>query len=174
MFLKQPELNIYLMEQKITFINPLASILNISKNLSEILKIPNLKGDFQNANEVIIESQTYKGFIFNELFFETYIKSSIYENNFDEKEVFNGVLLYQNNKLISRFKQNKLGDIYFYVGKFQNKNYIESTNAKIFPISGFIELPSFHEILPNKMVIILYNQFRSSKTKHCTLISIIN
>ena len=142
-----------MMDDKINLINPLSSMHNISKNFLEILKIANLKGEFHNANEVIVDSPTYKGFLFNDIFFENYIKSSIYEKNFDEKEVFNGVLLYQNNKLVSRFKQNKLGDIFFFLNKFQKKNIIEGPNDnKIFSISGFIELPSYHEILPNKMV----------------------
>jgi len=126
----------------------------------------------QNTNEVIIENENYKGFLFNETYFDNYIRSSVFEKNFEEKEVFNGVLLYQNNRLISRFEQNKLGDIYFYVNKYQKKHMVDCAKAKVFPVSGYIEVPLYHETLPNKSV--SYINRRSLKIRLCMLISTIS
>lgn len=172
LFLRQPEISIYLMEEKINLVNPIVSLHNVSRNFGEILKISSLKADMPNTNEVFIESENYKGFLFNETFFDNYIRSSVFEKNFEEKEVFNGVLLYQNNRLVSRFEQNKLGDIYFYVNKYQKKYMMDCGKAKVFPVSGYIEVPLYHETLPNKTVY-LYN-CRSLKIKLCMLISTIS
>lgn len=150
--MKQPELNIFLLNQKLDLNNPLVSLQNVARSNNEICKISGLKSDFQQVNELIVEGDSYKGFLFNESFFNNYIKSSVFEKNFDEKEVFNGVLLYQNNKLVSRYDQTKLGDIYYYVNRYQKKSFADNAKAKLYPISGFVELPSFHEVLPSKMV----------------------
>ena len=122
----------------------------------------------------LVNNEIYKGLLLNEalcnkieeenenLIFsnqENQNKENEKENYFkDEKDfgiIFNGVLLYSDNRLISRCKQYKFGEIKYFVKKFENF-YEKKKNKKtkhLFPIIGFFELPlATYQTLYNKTV----------------------
>jgi hypothetical protein len=164
-FLKHVNKNLFLYGRKVSLINPLLSVYNISKNVPEAVKIGfNLKTEIKKSDCMLIDGEIYKGILMNENYFESLSKT--YNFNFDtsyeEKEIFNGVLLYRNNRLVSRLEQNKLGDISFFIRKYEKLTLKENFEQFFFPVSGYIELPtSCYELLYNKMVKIEY--FYSSK-----------
>jgi hypothetical protein len=132
----------------------------------------NLKYEGNTVNGFVIKNEIYNGLLFNEELISEIrynlnkdnkedLEDKINYNNIDnlnnnnnniiEKEdlkdidkLFNGILLYSNNRLITRSNQYKLGEISYFVKKFENyfsKKKDEYTKY-LFPISGFMELPS--------------------------------
>ena len=162
--------NIFILKEKVNLNNPLYSINSIASNFHKMFKIGKIKLDSKLSKQeennlikigkekhdvVISEDPNFKGIIFNEKFYkETFIKSSTYyESVFQEKEIFNGILIYKNNKLIKRYKQSILGDSYFFIEfcqkQIQNKKYEENLLGK----TGYIEITSDNfELLTNKLV----------------------
>jgi len=156
LFLKHPNKNLYLYGKKLSLINPLLTVYNISKNVPEAVKIGfNLKTDIKSSDCMLIDGEIYKGILMNENYFETLSKSDNFnfETTFDEKDIFNGILLYRNNRLVCRLEQNKLGDISFFIRKYEKLSKKENFEQNFFPVSGYIEMPSScYELLYNKMV----------------------
>ena len=75
---------------------------------------------------------------------QNYLNSIGKEDINDIDRLFNGILFYSNNRLITRSNQYKFGEISYFVRKFENyfrKKKVEYTKY-LFPISGFVELPS--------------------------------
>jgi hypothetical protein len=145
--------NIFLFDQRIPLKNPFNPIYNVSKQIPESIKIhTNLKCDASKANSLFFEGEIYKGLLFNENYFKSLSNTYNFnlEYSLEEKEIFNGILIYKNNRLVCRFGQSKLGDISFYIKKYQKEN----SGSNIFPISGYVEVPSsFYELLYNKLVL---------------------
>jgi len=124
----------------------------------------------------LVDNEIYKGVLFNEALFNKIKEeneSLIFngrnaaklncENEeeiyfYDENDfgiVFNGVLLYSNNRLISRCKQYKFGEIKYFVKKFDNfhKKKKQKKMKHLFPITGFFEMPfATYQTLYNKTV----------------------
>ena len=155
------EINLYLFNKKVSLINPLNCIYNVSKTNTEICRIKhNLKSDEKPCDAIAIDNQVYKGILFNGKYFENIIKESTYENIIiQSKNIFNGILFYSNNRLISRMDQNKFGEINFFVKKYEKlqKKIFNSNNenkdSNFFDISGYLELPNnFYYVLYNKSV----------------------
>jgi len=156
LFLKHPKKNLYLYGRKVSLINPLLTVYNISKNVPEAVKIGfNLKTDIKSSDCMFIDGEIYKGILMNENYFETLSKSNNFnfETTFEEKDIFNGILLYRNNRIVCRLEQNKLGDISFFIRKYEKLSKKENFEQNFFPVSGYIEMPSScYELLYNKMV----------------------
>jgi hypothetical protein len=169
MFIKQPNINLTLLDEKIDLTNPLLSLHNMSRNTHEAVRVfSNLKiPNDTRADCVYIEgTDMYKGVLFNEnlpkLLRDSY---SFNVDDLDESEIFNGVLLYRNNRLICRLEQHKLGDISYFIKKYEKMrikegSHVENINkigeVNIFPISGYVELPAAcFDLLYNKTVSII-------------------
>lgn len=167
LFLKVTNVTISIMNEKISIVNPLKSLQNFASNFSEVTKLTNLKlSDEAPKDCILIDGESYKGILFNKSFFQNYIKSSIVDSSFIEAELFNGVLLYQKNRLVARIDQKKLGDTYYFIKEIMNNK------ESLFNVSGFIELPEFFETLPNKSVFLINN--RSLKINHYLLTSSVS
>jgi hypothetical protein len=161
LFLKNNKTNVYLMGEKIKMSNPLKTINQVSKNNPEASKVGSgLKYDNKASDCLFIEGEIYKGIIFNESYYSSLMSSNHFnfENSLNSKEIFNGILVYMDNRLVCRFGQNKLGDISYFIKKFmkkkqgENSNYSDFSNS-LFPISGYLEVPSsIYQLLYNKMV----------------------
>jgi hypothetical protein len=150
-------INVRLFDERVNMSNPLLSISNISKNTSEAIKISsNMKTEEKEANCFLIDGEIYKGLFFNPTYFNILSSTYNFENTFEEKEIFNGILLYRNNRLISRFGQQKFGDISYFVKKYMKCK--DEDNFIFFKTSGYLELPpSNYDILYNKTVKYLYD-----------------
>jgi hypothetical protein len=143
-------INIHLMGMPLDIKNPLFTLYNIVKNEANVAKAnSNLKIEDISTECVHIDSEIYKGVLFNKKFYANLVKDNCLDLNFNSQEIFNGILLYRNNRLISRFEQNKLGDISFFI-----KEYIKHDSLdKLFKVSGFIEVPtSYFDLLYSKTV----------------------
>lgn len=159
LFLKHSNINVTLLKQKINLINPLLGIYNITKNTPEAVKVSSkLTSDEKKCDCVYVEGEIYKGVVFNDNYFNLLTQSYNFENTIKEREIFNGVLLYRNNRLISRYDQSKFGDICYFVKK--SEKLATNEIGTFFPISGFLELPpSLHETLYNKAVKLYFKKF---------------
>jgi hypothetical protein len=181
LFLQRNEdVNFYLLGKKVDLINPYLGIYNTCKdnNNNEIFKLRHSLKLEKETNGVLIDNN-YKGVLFNEKFLKKIIIESSYDNCIvNSNSIHNGVILYCNNRLISRLDQMKFGEICFFLKKFEKmqklkntkKDYNDNNNnneydkdierdfhLNIFPINGFIELPKdTYEILNNKTVLLLY------------------
>jgi hypothetical protein len=187
LFLQRNEdVNFFLLGKKVDLINPYLGIYNTckDKNNNEILKLRHSLKLEKETNGVFIDS-SYKGVLFNQKFLKKIQLESSYDNCIVNSTcVYNGVLLYCNNRLISRLDQMKFGEICFFLKKFEKMHKLKNTknlenlknnssgdtdkdfdkdfekdfHLNMFPINGFIELPKdTYEILNNKTVI--YNFF---------------
>lgn len=167
--------NFYLFSSKIKLCNPLKKMFDFIKesNYSQINKIKhNLKFDGNATKGFLIDNEIYKGILLNEdiikLIHEDYRNWNLNKDN-DADHVldqinllFNGILLYSNNRLISRTNQNKFGDITYFVKKYENFYRKQNVRKKkfLFPICGFLELPtSTYGLLYNKTVLLIFLTF---------------
>lgn len=175
---RNEEVNIFLLGKKVDLINPYLGVYNTCRENNEVIKLKHsLKLD-KETDGVFVDN-LYKGILFNEKFLRKIQMESSYENCVVNSNcVNNGILLYCNNRLISRLDQMKFGEICFFLKKFEklqklknkkkfgkmlnesdfndNKEIEKDFHLDIFPISGFIELPKdTYETLNNKTVIIL-------------------
>lgn len=154
LFLKNRSINISVLGQKVDIKNPLLSIMNLSKTMPGVgaVKIANnLRCDDTPADCICIEGEIYKGILFNHSYFASLANICNFENSFNEKEIFNGILLYRDNRLVCRLDQDKLGDICYFVRKFED--YEADSDKSFFAVSGYIELPAAtHHTLSNKTV----------------------
>jgi hypothetical protein len=155
LFLKNSHVNVSLLGQKINLNNPLMSFYQVSKNNPEATKISsNLRCDQKQRNCIYIEGEIYRGILFNENYYNSLLTANHFnfENSLHSREIFNGILVYMNNRLVCRFGQNNLGDISYFIKKYLKKE-VGNTSDNLFPISGFIEVPSsIYQLLYNKMV----------------------
>ncbi len=175
--MKQNEaLNFSVFGRKIPLVNPLLCLFNISKGFEEILKIKqNLRAeDSKPQNAILIDNEIYKGIFFNENFLQNVKKESLYENILLQNDcVFNGILFYCDNRLVSRMDQNRLGEVAFFIKKMEKMHKklrdetskqssgVENSDSKtdksdiisLFSVSGFLELPKEkYPLLHNKTV----------------------
>lgn len=167
LFLKNKKINVFLLGEKISMTNPLKTLNQVSKNNPDASKVGSgLKYDNKQTNCLYIEGEIYKGIILNENYYSSLMSSNHF--NFDNSlcinEIFNGILIYMDNRLVCRFGQNKLGDISYFIKKFmkkkqgENPNYSDHSNSNcvsnsLFPTSGYLEVPSsIYQLLYNKMV----------------------
>jgi hypothetical protein len=148
LYLKMATVTIHLMGLEVDTSNPFETIYGISKNESNVVKAnTNLKLEDTKTDCVYIEGEIYKGVFFNKKFYQGIIKE--HGVGYSPSEIFNGILIYRNNRLISRFEQNKLGDISFFIKEFIKHDNLD----KLFKISGFVEVPSsYFDLLYSKTV----------------------
>jgi hypothetical protein len=138
LYLSEPNIDISILGRKVDMTNPYMDIFmqgkeSVIQKVNSSLKISNNDSDI-----VIIDNDIYKGVLFNKKYFE--------DKGLDMNS-FNGILLYKENRLISRLDQSKLGDIAFFVKKFIKHDDL----GKVFSFSGFVEI-SGYELLYNKTV----------------------
>lgn len=147
-FLKKPSgVNLFVMGDKIDLINPMACVLNTSRDRDDIRIAKSLKFEELSIRQaLIIDGRHYKGILFNDEHLNSLIRSNIAGGEYYSKELNNGVLLYRNNKLVSRFDQSKFGDICYLLNKLS-----EDKDEVIWKVNGFIEIDScIVNTLPNK------------------------
>lgn len=153
--LKPKQVNTFLLGSKIDTTNPLHGIHSKARVTHEALRVnSNLKtNECKKTDCIFIEGGIYKGVLINENFLK--LLNDSYNFNIEyEKEYFNGVLLYRDNRLICRLDQNKLGDICFFIKKYEKIKGNSNEEINFFPVSGFVELPrSCYELLYSKTVI---------------------
>ena len=179
--------NVYLFKEKIKLYNPYYLVRNSVTDIEKVEKVwdlklnnkqekPDEKPNDQNkkCESMICDGELYKGFIYT----CSYIENMLNSENFKfatEQELNNGLLIYVDNKIVCRFEQNKLGDIYYFVDKIE-----KAKGKSLFSVMGYLEIPShLYELLPNKMVIYLYFYLyylmnRSLKIKHYFRCFILN
>jgi len=125
------EINFFVFGNKIPLINPLQSIYNIlQKQNNDISKIKHhLRLDEDaKGNAILIDNEIYRGSLFNSDFLKLLRKESTYENIILQSDcILNGILLYSNNRLISRSDQNRLGEVCYFLKKMEK---IEKENKK--------------------------------------------
>ena len=170
LFLKfKEDCDFYLYGKKIILENPIKNIYEIFKNKTEeekkIKKLSvikhNLKYEGDKVKAFLINNEIYNGIIYTEELIKSIMQEyklkfpNSFEDLSDIPDLFNGILLYSNNRLIARSKQNKFGEIKYFVKKYE-KFYEKNKKRKskfLFPISGYIELPlSTYNTLYNKTV----------------------
>jgi hypothetical protein len=138
LYLEEPNVEINLIGRRVDMTNPYVKIFKNAKKTNVPKVNSSLKFDISDSDIALIDNEIYKGVIFNKSFF----------NNLKlESNFFNGILLYKDKRLISRFEQSKLGDISFFVKKFIKHDDLE----KVITFSGFVEFSCF-ELLCNKTV----------------------
>jgi hypothetical protein len=153
--IKPIQLNVFIMNKKVNTINPLFNIFNSSKNEGNIIKLDNsLKVNNENtSNAAIIDGNKYKGIIFNKKYYDYIIsQQNFITDNYENENLFNGILLYSKNRLICRYNQQKFGDICYFIKKLIKYDDID----RLFPLSGYIELSTSLQISTNKTVNNIY------------------
>jgi hypothetical protein len=174
--------NFYIFGKNIKLINPMKKIFSyLKENKNE--KVPllkhNLKYEGNSVSGFVIKNEIYNGLLYNEVLIselrnnlnkddikeiEDYINCyNIHNSNnllekedlIDKDRLFNGILFYSNNRLITRSNQYKLGEISYFVKKYENYfgKQKDQYTKYLFPISGYFELPSeTYETVFNKTV----------------------
>lgn len=120
------DLNFFLLGKKLRLVNPMNCLYNISHNEENVYIIKhNLKVEEkkQDVKAIMINNSIYKGILFNKTFIEKINKQSSFENVIKlSQSMFNGILLYSNNRLICRLNQNKLGEINYFLKKLAKEH----------------------------------------------------
>ena len=138
-------LSINLMGEKISTQNSLSIVKNVSveRDIKESinLRYSNTE-DKNNLNAIKVQGNNYNGIIFNNEYLSELMKSEIASHEFDSSKFNNGILIYKDNTLVSRYGQKNLGDyLYYYDNLTDNQN-----------INGFVEVTNNQiALLPNRL-----------------------
>lgn len=160
---------IYLLGSKVDMINPLITVRNVSEE-KDIAEIQNL--DISSSVKKIINKNSqnaikingigncqYNGIIFNKEYLLSLMKSEIFSGQFEKRHFLNGILIYLNGVLVSRYRQAFLGDYVYFLNETTQTNTVcncvdDETCLCKYEIKsniGYVELVNNTiQLLPNK------------------------